>query len=78
MVLPYGGRVGWRRIVKAVMIYIVTAFFMFMKIANEDGVSGLFKSLGSSILYVPAVEAAIFFWKNIPENFVRYFFPGVL
>ena len=26
MVLPYGGRVGWRRIVKAVMIYIVTAF----------------------------------------------------
>ncbi len=42
MVLPYGGRVGWRRIVKAVMIYIVTAFFMFMKIAHEDGVSGLF------------------------------------
>ena len=27
MVLPYGGRVGWRRIMKAVMIYIVTAFF---------------------------------------------------
>jgi len=27
---------------KAVMIYIVTAFFIFMKIAHEDGVSGLF------------------------------------
>ena len=43
MVLPYGGRVGWRRILKAVMIYIVTAFFMFMKIAHEDGVSGYFR-----------------------------------
>ena len=43
MVLPYGGRVGWRRIMKAVMIYIVTAFFIFMKIAYEDGVSGYFR-----------------------------------
>ncbi len=31
MVLPYGGRVGWRRIMKAVMIYIVTAFFIIVK-----------------------------------------------
>ena len=53
MVLPYGGRVGWRRIMKAVMIYIVTAFFMFMKIAHEDGVSGYFrvKAPVSCILY---------------------------
>ena len=53
MVLPYGGRVGWRRIMKAVMIYIVTAFFIFMKIAHEDGVSGYFrvKAPVSCILY---------------------------
>ena len=48
-----GTALWWESRLKAVMIYIVTAFFIFMKIAHEDGVSGYFrvKAPVSCILY---------------------------
>ena len=54
MVLPYGGRVGWRRIMKAVMIYIVTAFFYLIILAIPNGYWQRRRRKGKCIGYAPS------------------------